>query len=215
MQLAEYCLAGAVLLVTFLFLIARRIRLAVVEYAFQSFLLATLTFLLAAQLGLWHLYVLGATTVVVKGIVIPMVLRHQVRDTVYDRRETEYHVGFPSALLLGAFLSVVGFVAANRLPVAQGPLVEPALGIGLTVLLLGFFSTLARRDAAMQLTGLLLAENGLVLLGLVLDVGLPLLVDFAIFLDVLIGAVVMGFLVARMDERLTSTDTSELRRLRG
>jgi len=85
----------------------------------------------------------------------------------------------------------------------------------MAVILLGLFSTVARRDAVMQLTGLLVTENGLLLLGLVMGAGLPLLIDFALFLDVLVGAVVMGFLIRRMHATVATTDTSELTRLRG
>jgi hydrogenase-4 component E len=89
------------------------------------------------------------------------------------------------------------------------------LGVAVAVILIGFFITVARQDAVMQLTGLLVAENGLLLLGLVMSAGLGLLVDFALLMDVLVGAVVMGFLIARMNATIMSTDTSELTRLRG
>jgi hydrogenase-4 membrane subunit HyfE len=48
-----------------------------------------------------------------------------------------------------------------------------------------------------------------------MSAGLGLLVDFALLMDVLVGAVVMGFLIARMNATIMSTDTSELTRLRG
>ncbi len=215
MATIAYLLSGVVLLSGFWLLIARRIRGAVGDYAFQSWVLGLVCLATSWQSGRLHLLVLGLSTVVVKGIVIPTVLRHQVKATVYERRETSYHLGFPSALLLGSALSVVGFLVAARLHLVRDPLGEPVLGVAITVVLLGFFTTLARRDAAMQLTGLLVAENGLLLAGLVMSAGLPLLVDFAFFLDVLVGAVVMGFLIARMHETMASTDTSELTRLRG
>ncbi|HZU19178.1 MAG TPA: hypothetical protein VFD01_21570 [Candidatus Dormibacteraeota bacterium] len=215
MDLIEYALAGVVLLATFWPLIARRIRAAVNGYSFQSWTLAALCLATFLQSGRWHLLAMALSTVVVKALLIPEVLRRQVRETVYDRRETRYYVGVPSALLLGAGLSVAGFVAARQLPLVRDLLGEPVLGVAIAVVLLGFFIAVARRDAAMQLTGLLVAENGLLLLGLVLGAGLPMLVDFALFLDVLVGAVVMGFLVARMHATVGSTDTSELTRLRG
>ncbi len=215
MDLTEYVLAGVVLLATFWLLIARRIRAAVNGYSFQSWALAAVCLVTFLQSGRWHLLVMALSTAAIKALLIPAVLRRPVRETVYDRRETRYYVGVPSALLLGTGLSVAGFVVARQLPLVRDLLGEPVLGVSIAVVLLGFFIALARRDAAMQLTGLLVAENGLLLLGLVLGAGLPMLVDFALFLDVLVGAVVMGFLIARMHETVGSTDTSELTRLRG
>ena len=158
---------------------------------------------------------LALSTFLIKGILIPIVLRRQVRATVYDKRETHYYVGFPTALLIGMGLSIAGFVAANRLDIVKDLVGQPVLGVAVAVILIGFFITVARQDAVMQLTGLLVAENGLLLLGLVMSAGLGLLVDFALLMDVLVGAVVMGFLIARMNATIMSTDTSELTRLRG
>jgi len=214
-DLVSYNLAGVMLLLTFWLLVVRLVRGAVNAYALQSLVLAGVSLAAYLQSGLLHLLVLAIATAVIKAGLIPIVIRRQVTGTVYDKRETEYHVGFPTALLVGAGLSLAGFVAAARLPLVKYIFGEPVLGIAMAVILLGLFTTVARRDAVMQLTGLLVAENGLLLLGLVMGAGLPLLIDFALFLDVLVGAVVMGFLIARMHATVSTTDTSELTRLRG
>ena len=215
MEALEYTLAGVVLLITFWLLIARRIRSAINGYAFQSVVLGAIVLATYVQSLRLHLLVLALSTLVIKGIVIPIVLRRQVRSTVFEKRETHYYLGFPTALLVAMGLSIAGFVAATRLSIVKDLLGEPVLGIAIAVVLIGFFITVARQDAVMQLTGLLVAENGLLLLGLVISAGLGLLVDFALAMDVLVGAVVMGFLVARMNATIMSTDTSELTRLRG
>jgi len=215
METFEYTLAGLVLLITYWLLIARRIRGAINGYAFQSVVIGVIVLATYAQSLRLHLLVLALSTFLIKGILIPIVLRRQVRATVYDKRETHYYVGFPTALLIGMALSIAGFVAANRLDVVKDLVGQPVLGVAVAVVLIGFFITVARQDAVMQLTGLLVAENGLLLLGLVMSAGLGLLVDFALLMDVLVGAVVMGFLIARMNATIMSTDTGELTRLRG
>jgi hydrogenase-4 component E len=214
-ELFEYSLGAVILLITFWLLIARLVRGAINGYAFQSLVLGVLALATFIQSGRLHLLVLAISIVVIKGVLIPLVLRRQIRNTVYEKRETQYYVGFPTALLIGAGLSLAGFVAAQGLPLDPDLLGRPVMGVAVAVILMGLFITMARREAAMQLTGLLIAENGLVLLGLVIGAGLPLLIDFAVFLDVLVGAVVMGFLIRRMDATVASTDTSELTRLRG
>jgi hydrogenase-4 component E len=215
METFEYSMAGLVLLITYWLLIARRIRGAINGYAFQSVVIGVIVLATYAQSFRLHLLVLALSTFLIKGILIPIVLRRQVQATVYDKRETHYYVGFPTALLIGMGLSIAGFVAANRLDIVKDLVGQPVLGVAVAVVLIGFFITLARQDAVMQLTGLLVAENGLLLLGLVMSAGLGLLVDFALLMDVLVGAVVMGFLIARMNATIMSTDTTELTRLRG
>jgi hydrogenase-4 component E len=215
MEALEYSLAGVVLLITFWLLIARRVRGAINGYAFQSIVLAAIAAATYIQSSRVHLLLLALSSLAIKGVLIPRVLRRQVKATVYDKRETHYYIGFPTALLVGMALSIAGFVAANQLAITKDLLGEPVSGVAVAVILIGFFIAVARSDAVMQLTGLLVAENGLLLLGLVVAAGLGLLVDFALLLDVLVGALVMGFLVARMNTTIMSTDTGELTRLRG
>ncbi|HEY6537704.1 MAG TPA: hypothetical protein VI138_01530 [Candidatus Dormibacteraeota bacterium] len=214
-MLAEVLLAALILLVTFAFIVTRRLRAAVSAYAAQSWLLGSLAIALFADARVVGLLLFGILTIVVKGIVVPRVLRRRTAMAMAGRRETAYYVRFPTALLIGGALTLTGFIAATKIPYPHQLLPGSVLGIALAVLLLGLFTATARRDAILQVAGLLAAENGLLLAGLVLAPRLSLLVEFAIVMDVLIAVLVMGFLVARMHEEVSSTDTSELTRLRG
>jgi hydrogenase-4 component E len=214
-MLTEVTLSVLILLVTFMLIVARQLRTAVFAYAVQSWLLGGVSVALFAITRLLDLLLFGLLVVVIKGVVVPQLLRRRTAFAISGRRETVYYVGFPTALLIGAALSLAGFVSAGQIHLTDELLPSPVLGIALAVLLLGLFTTVARRDAVLQVAGLLAAENGLLLAGLVLEPKLSLLVEFAIVLDVLIAVLVMGFLVARMHEAVSSTDTSELTRLRG
>jgi hydrogenase-4 component E len=214
MDLAAAILSTLILLASFWLLIARRVRAAVNGYAVQSILLGGLAFTLFAGSGGAHLLALGILAILIKGLLIPAVIERQA-GPAYGRRELQYQVGFPTALLLGAGFTLVGFIAAGRLPFHPELLSEPVLGMAIAVTLLGLFTTMARRDAVLQLTGLLAAENGLLLVGLVVSPGLGLLIELSLFLDVLVGVAVMSFLIARIHETVATTDTSELSRLRG
>ncbi len=214
MTLAAAVLSTLVLLSSFWLLVARRIQAAVNGYAVQSILLGGLAIALFFGSGGVDLLALGILAILVKGLLIPVVVERQA-GAAYSRRELRYTVGFPTALLLGAALTLVGFVAAGRLPFHADLLSEPVFGMALAVTLLGLFTAVARRDAVLQLTGLLSAENGLILVGLVISSGLGLLIELSLFLDVLVGVAVMSFLIARIHETVATTDTSELKRLRG
>jgi hydrogenase-4 membrane subunit HyfE len=214
MDLAAAVFSTLILLVGFWLLVARQIRAAVDGYAIQSILLGCLALALFGATRDPDLLALGILTIAIKGVAIPAVIERQAK-TTYGKRELQYHVGFPTALLVGAGLTLIGFVAAARLPYHPALLAEPVFGVAIAVTLLGFFTAMARRDAVLQLAGLLVAENGVILVGLVVASGLGLLIEFAVFLDVLVGVAVMGFLIARMHETVSSTDTSELSRLRG
>jgi hydrogenase-4 component E len=214
-MLAELMLSALLLLVTYWFIVTRRLSSAVSAYSVQSWLLGLVALALYVDTRLIGLLLFGLLIVSVKGILIPRLLRNRVAFALVAGRETSYYVRFPTALLIGAGLSLVGLLAATRLAFQPQLLPQSVLGISLAVFLLGLFTTIARRDAILQVTGLLAAENGLLLLSLVVAPGLSLLIEVAIVLDVLIAVLVMGFLVARMRDAVAGTDTSELTRLRG
>ena len=214
-MLAEVILAALLLLVTYWFIVARRLGSAVSAYSVQSWLLGLISILLYLDTRLVGLLLFGLLIVTVKGILIPQLLRRRVAFALVAGRETAYYVRFPTALLIGAGLSLIGLLAASHLPYRPQLLPQSVLGISLAVFFLGLFTTIARRDAILQVNGLLAAENGLLLLSLVVAPRLSLLIEIAIVMDVLIAVLVMGFLVARMRDELAGTDTSELTRLRG
>ncbi|MHB1575018.1 MAG: hypothetical protein ACYCX9_00665 [Candidatus Dormibacteria bacterium] len=214
-MLVEVILSALLLLVTYWFIVTRQLSSAVAAYSVQSWLLGLVSLALYVDTKLIGLLLFGLLIVTVKGVLIPRVFRHQVAFALVAGRETAYYVRFPTALLVGTGLSLVGLLAATRLPLVTQLLPPSILGISLAVFLLGLFTSIARRDAILQVAGLLAAENGLLLLSLVVAPRLSLLIEVAIVMDVLIAVLVMGFLVARMRDAGAGTDTSELTRLRG
>jgi hydrogenase-4 membrane subunit HyfE len=92
-----------------------------------------------------------------------------------------------------------------------GQLLAPSLAM----VMLGFFMTVGRRLAVSQAIGLVIMENGVFLAGTGLTYGMPLIVELGTLLDLLIGVGVMGVLISRMHETLSTTDTSHLQNLKG
>jgi hydrogenase-4 component E len=90
------------------------------------------------------------------------------------------------------------------------------LAVALTLLLTGFFLMLNRRKAITQVLALLTMENGVMLAAIALTTyGMPLVVEMAIFFDVLVSVMVLGLLVFRIRESFDSMDVSKLNELRG
>lgn len=171
----------------------------------------------SAWLGWEHsepaLYWAAILTVTIKGVVIPLFLRHIIRrirvlrviDALFSKKVT---------LLLAIGLTLVAYYATASLPNVGGA-EGGSLPVAVTMVLIGLFLMISRRIALTQVLGLLVMENGLFFAALATTGGLPVLVDVGIFFDVLVGALVMGVLVYRINTTFESIDTTELRRLRG
>jgi len=191
-------------------------------YAGQSALLAALAVLVAADKNLPELYALAAVTVALKVIAIPLVLRRLLRDTESaDPLDAGHDIagsgglGLASTVLIGIAVAAFGFFAAVALPVRAGGAPVTALSVSLSVVLVAITAMIHRRDVASQAIGLFSLENGISLAALVVAASLPLIVEVALLVDLLLAVVVFGLLIRLHHGRAESLSTADLTSLRG
>ena len=89
-----------------------------------------------------------------------------------------------------------------------------ALLAGLSVVLLGMLMMITRRNAILQVVGLMSMENGLILAAVGVA-GMPLVVELSTAALVLVAFVVAGVFVFQIRERFDSVDTGFLEVHRG
>ncbi len=217
----ETWISNAVVLVVLLslwILASSRLLTVLRSVALQGAVLAVLPILIAAQEGaagapLGHALVLAAASLALKAGLMPYLLWRAIR-TASIRRDVEPLLGFGPSLLLGAILTGLAFVAANRLPlpVEAGARILPAGG--LATLLLGLLVLVGRTKAVTQVVGYLMVENGIFLFGLLLSHQMPTLVEAGILLDVFAGVFIMGIFVYRIQQTFDHMDTHNLAALK-
>jgi hydrogenase-4 component E len=157
----------------------------------------------------WLVVFVALVTVVVKGFVIPTLLRRAMR-TANIEREIEPFIGFVPSLLLGALGTIAAVATARALPLlpehANTLMVPGALASVFT----GFVLLIGRVKAISQVCGYLIMENGIYLFGLLLIHSTPLLVESGILLDLTVGVFVIGIIVDRIQRAFDSLDTRKL-----
>ena len=161
----------------------------------------------------WLVAFVAAVTVVVKGLVIPNLLRRAMRVANIER-EIEPFIGFVPSLLLGAAGTIAAVAGARALPLLPehaGTLLVPG---ALASVLTGFILLIGRAKAIAQVCGYLILENGIYLFGLLLIHSTPLLVESGILLDLVVGVFVIGIIVDRIQRAFDSLDTRKLTVLR-
>jgi hydrogenase-4 component E len=72
-----------------------------------------------------------------------------------------------------------------------------------------------RKTALMQVLGFMLMENGVFMTAVSTTLGMPLVVEMGIFLDVLVGVGIMGLLSHRINDKFASIETTKLNSLKG
>ena len=204
--------AGGALVATVLVLWRRGLAAIVRTLAFQGAAVAAVALILGVHQGDAEQIALAGVVFVLKALLIPALLLRVIgRDPL--ARETDPLVNVPSSLLAAAALTLVAFATTTRL-VAVSPSPEArALPIGVAVALIGFFTMVVRRKAIAQVVGFLMVENGIALVAFLATSGVPLIVELGASLDVLLAALVLQVLVARMRLKFGGMDLDQLQEL--
>jgi hydrogenase-4 component E len=201
------------LLLAFVVLGRRGVPAYVNAFAWQSTVLVGVTTVVAYYGRRPDLYWVAALILAVKGVAIPALLRRMERRFPAER-EIKPYVNTATSLVLAGLLVLLGYaisrplVALSRLPT------RAAMPLAMGLILVSLFVLVSRKKAITQVIGFLMLENGLALLAVLGTYGVPLIVELGVFLDALLGFLVMQIFVYRIHETFESIDVERLRRLR-
>ena len=201
-----------VLLLNFVALGASRLRTLIPAVAVQGMLLGILILLAHGEFMVWVL-LMAATAIALKGVIIPRMLFHAIREVVI-RREVEPIVGFVASLLLGAVGTGLALLFSKTLPLAPehiGSLIVPT---ALSTVLTGFIILTTRLKAITQVVGYLILENGIFIFGLLLMEVMPFMVELGVLLDLFVAIFVMGIIINKISREFSTVSTRMLSELK-
>ncbi len=207
-------LLGALLLILAFAMIAQRRILSLVHlFTAQGATLALATAVVGYVTHQPHLYLSAGVTFVLKVLLIPWLL-HRVIVRLDIRWELESLINIPTTMLIG--IGVVIFAFNLALPISQlsNTLASGTLGIALACVMLSFLMMITRAKAVPQVIGFLSMENGLFFAATSATYGMPMVVEFGIALDVLIGVLILGVFMFQIREQFDSLDIRHLEKLK-
>ncbi len=204
---------GGLLLTAVLVLWRRELAVIIRVFAVQGATLAVLVGVLAARDGSVELAAVAVGVLVLRGGVLPLLLRRALATAGEARRETRPLVNVAASLLTAAVLTLLAYAVSRPLVTLAPSPATSAIPVGVTVVLIGFFVLVTRRRALSQLVGFLLMDNGITAVGFLTTSGTGLVVELGVSLDVLLAVLVLQILTARMRETFGDTDLDELREL--
>ncbi len=179
--------------------------------ALQTALLALITLLLWLRWQMPHYLWLAAVVLLVKAIAIPAYLAHAAT-RLQIRRDDGIWSG-TAVLFAGCGVVIAGYFLAPQISVlALGN--AGAAGMALALLLIGMLLMMTRRLALSQIIGFLVLENGIFLYGLTQTHGMPLMIEMGVVFDVLVGVLVAGVVIFRLNRSFEHIDVTQLRGLR-
>lgn len=185
----------------------------VTAFAWQSLVLSVLMAVVAYFGHDPELYWVAAILFLMKVIVIPRLLKRMERRFAVER-ELEPYVNTATSLVVAGLLVLFAYaitrplVALSQLPTRAG------MPLAMGLVLVSLFVVISRKKALTQVVGFLMLENGLTLLAVLGTYGIPLIVELGVFLDVLMGFLVMQIFIYQIHETFESIDVEQLNRLR-
>lgn len=145
-------------------------------------------------------------TLVFKAIVIPAILMRVINKTKINRihsSSTQFGALVMSIMALIASCTITYYMADNRTDMIF-------FGVALYALLSGLILIVLRKRIFAHLVGFLVIENGVFLFSMAIGVELPMLINLAIMLDILISILILGMFLRRLDDDMHTDESDAL-----
>lgn len=192
----------------------RSLGWALVTFGAQSSMLAAAALYAGLATDSPHIITAAALTFVVKVIATPVLLwlLLQRLPTSHDAQPS---VGQRTGVVIAIVIAIVFGRTLSTEPFHTAIGAERVLPAAVAVMFIGIQIMVTHRQALSQVIGFLVLENGMALAALTATYGMPLVVEFGIFLDLLLAVFVAFVYTQRMHVIFGSLDTDRLRSLRG
>lgn len=152
-----------------------------------------------------------AETLIFKGLLIPYLLFRIIHKAHINRISYRAMPPFFSVVLsvitLIASLAITAFVADTQINTMF-------FGVALFGILMGLILIISRVRVFSHLVGFLLIENSVFLFSLAVGAHMPMLINIGILLDILMGVLMLGLFVTKINDRMQSLDSDELSQLK-
>lgn len=173
----------------------------------QGWLLFAIALLRLHAIAPADLAFIALETLLFKGILVPWLLFAVIRRTRTNRVKSSG--ASQAGSLLFSVLALIVSAGVTRYVADDG--VDPVFfGVALYALLSGLILIVMRRRIFAHMTGFLAIENGVFLFSTAIGVEMPLLINLAILLDILISVLMLGIFFTKIDHKIHADDADSL-----
>ncbi|TDH59888.1 hydrogenase-4 component E [Dankookia rubra] len=208
-----HLLGGGMLLLSFMLLYQRRVGAVINALAMQGGILAAAAAWQGVVQDAPQLFLTALIAFAAKAVLIPLALRHLLR-RLDLHRTVETALGVGPSMIAGVALVALAILVVLPITAGVRAIAREDLALALSVVLLGMLMMITRRNAILQVVGLMTLENGLILAAVGVA-GMPLVVELSTAALVMMLLVVGGVFVFQIRERFDTVDIGFLERHRG
>ena len=175
--------------------------------ACQGWLLLGIALLRLHTLDLTEMLFIILETLIFKAVIVPAILMRVINKTKINRIKSSGTSQFNSLMLSFAALVVS---AITTYYVADSSIHMVFFGVALYALLSGLILIVMRSRIFTHMVGFLVIENGVFLFSMAIGVEMPMLINAAIMLDILMSVLMLGMFMTKVDDQIHTDDSDSL-----
>ena len=175
--------------------------------AAQGWLLLGIALLRLHTLDWMELSFIITETLIFKALIVPGILMRVIKNTGINRISSTGTSQFNSLMLSIAALTISAILTYY---VADQTINMIFFGVALYALLTGLILIVLRSRIFTHMVGFLVIENGVFLFSMAIGVEMPLLINAAIMLDILLSVLMLGLFMTKVDKHIHTDDSDSL-----
>ena len=187
--------------------IAERFRNYASLIAVQGWLLLGIALLQLHTLDWIELSFIILETLIFKALIVPAILMRVIRQTKINRISSTGASQFNSLMLS---ITAMVISALTTYYVADSSIHMVFCGVALFAMLSGLILIVLRSRIFTHMVGFLVIENGVFLFSMAIGVEMPLLINMAIMLDILMSVLMLGLFMTKVDDQIHTDDSDSL-----
>ncbi len=194
---------------------ATHLRVNLALYSVQTLFIGFATAMTAhAHADDMGIYGIACAITILKGLIVPVCLVMAI-DKIRIQSDAASIIPAPLAMHLTIVFLGLSYLLVRGLPVplefSRG---WPGATAAISLVFSGLVLMLTRRIAISQIVGFLIIENGIYLFALTQTHGMPMIVEMGVLLDVLVGVMISGLLVFKIQHSFEHIDVTRLTQLK-
>ena len=175
--------------------------------AAQGWLLLGIALLRLHTLDWVELTFIVTETLIFKAVIVPAILMRVIKKTGINRISSTGTSQFNSLMLS---ITALTTSAIFTYYVADQTINMIFFGVALYALLTGLILIVMRSRIFTHMVGFLVIENGVFLFSMAIGVEMPILINAAILLDILLSVLMLGMFMTKVDKHIHTDDSDSL-----
>ena len=193
------------------FALSERVKKFVWLLSIQGIILFGIVFFSLNEIEIFDFIFILAETILIKSIIVPWFI-NKVRKRNNLKRTHEVSVPVFYSIIIVVLSLLFSFLISSNLN--SNHIHTRYFTVSFASVLFGIYFIIIHKNIFSHVVGYLIIENGIFLLSLAVGSEMPMMVNLAILLDVLMGVLVLGVFINRIGDTFESTRIEQLSRLK-